>query len=335
MIADTVPGTKILVGGVVEHTPAEAAHVLAVCIGRVQHPGVAQRMLLPVGPIVKGLCGVHMAIALRDQQWLVPFAHNVLFPLYAGVVSRMGKVVKGVHILQKTALFQIPDAGGGPAGIQSVGNGICSGIEGVVILAFVDAYPPQDNTGMIPVLQNHLLQHMACQVLPGCVTDVLPAGQLREDQKPHFITGIQKMLALGIVAGAHGIAAQLLLQDAGILPLQALRGGIADIRVALMPVQTPQKGLFPVQIEAVRPENRRAEAETGLAHVQRLPLFIQQLRHAGIEHRCFRCPGCRIRQGNACVDLRRLGKEFGFHGLPSRILQRQAQLSIFPGPVQL
>ena len=187
--------------------------------------------------------------------------------------------------------------------------------------------------------------------------DVLNAARLVESRSTHPIA----RAIMKTAPGSHGFALEaveskeipgkglsaehkgrtllvgnaLLLQDAGILPLQALRGGIADIRVALMPVQTSQKGLFPVQIEAVRPENRRAEAETGPAHVQRLPLFIQQLRHASIEHRCFRCPGCRIRQGNARVDLRRLGKEFGFHGLPGRILQRQAQLSIFPGPVQL
>ena len=63
VIADTVAGAEILVGGIIKHTPAEAARMLSICVGGVQHPRMAQGMLLPVRGIVTGLGGVHVAVA--------------------------------------------------------------------------------------------------------------------------------------------------------------------------------------------------------------------------------------------------------------------------------
>lgn len=100
---------------------------------------------------------------------------------------------------------------------------------------------------MIAVLQEHLLQHLAGGVLPVVVPDVLPARQFSEHQQTPPVALVQKILALGVVAGAHSGAVQLLLQNAGILPLQAFRCGVTDVRVALVSVQTPQKGLLPLR----------------------------------------------------------------------------------------
>ena len=89
---------------------------------------------------------------------------------------------------------------------------------------------------------------------------MLPAGHLHEHQQAQLIAGIQKSRALGVVAGAHCIAAQLLFQQLGIQLLNAVRHGIALIGVALMPVQAPQLHPLAIQIKAPGHELDGAEA---------------------------------------------------------------------------
>ena len=84
-------------------------------------------------------------------------------------------------------------------------------------------------------------------------------------------------------------------QNSCVLPLQMLRGGVADIGVALVPVQPPEEGLFPVEIKAVCLKFNAAEAEALPHPVNDCAAFIQQLRHAGIERGTVTVPesGCR------------------------------------------
>ena len=84
VVADAVPGAEVLVGLVIEHTPAKAPGVLPAGIGGVLYPDVPQGVLLPVRTIVKGFGGVHMAVALRDEQRLAHIRGHVLFGLCAG-----------------------------------------------------------------------------------------------------------------------------------------------------------------------------------------------------------------------------------------------------------
>ena len=51
----------------------------------------------------------------------------------------------------------VSHAGGGTAGVQLVGDLVGAVIESIVIHALVDAHAPQDDAGMIAVLQDHLL----------------------------------------------------------------------------------------------------------------------------------------------------------------------------------
>ena len=51
----------------------------------------------------------------------------------------------------------VSHAGGGTAGVQLVGDLVGAVIENIVIHALVDAHAPQDDAGMIAVLQDHLL----------------------------------------------------------------------------------------------------------------------------------------------------------------------------------
>ena len=95
-------------------------------------------------------------------------------------------------------------------------------------------------------MQDHLSQHFAGTVLPCGVADVLPAGQLGKDKQSQLVTFVQKVLALRVMTGADGVAVQLVFQNAGIVALQALRRGVADVRVALVAVESAQERLFPI-----------------------------------------------------------------------------------------
>lgn len=204
-------------GLVVEHTPAKAPGVLTAGVGGVLYPDVPQGVFLPVRAIVKGFGGVHMAVALRDEQRLAHIRGHILFGLCTGRYAVVGKIVVGVDVLQQMALFQIPHTGGGAAGVQLMGDFVGAGVEGIVVHALVDAHAPQDDAGVAAVLQEHLLQHLAGGVLPVVVPDVLPARQFGEHQQTLPVALVQKIWTLGIVTGAHGGAVQLLLQNAYIL----------------------------------------------------------------------------------------------------------------------
>ena len=128
---------------------------------------------------------------------------------------------------------------------------------------------------MVAVLEDHVLHIFQGLVDPHIVADVLPAGDLGEDQDASAVALVQEMVALGIVGGADRVAAQLLLKDTGILPLKALGGGVAHVGIALMPVQTPHEGLLSVQVQAVGPEFHGAEAEFDAAGVQDAAVLLQ------------------------------------------------------------
>ena len=300
--------------------------MFAIGIGIIQHPGVAQGLLLTLFPAVIGLGGEHMSIVFRDQQGFAGIRCHVLFCLDTRRGAVVGEIVVGVDILQQMALFQIPHAGGGPAGIQPVGQGIGAGVQLVIVLTLVDAHPPQHNGRVAPVLQNHLPHILHRLINPVLAADVLPAGDFGEHQQTAAVAFIQEILALGIVAGADRVAAQLLLQNAGILPLHGFRGGVAHIGEALMAVEAPQEGLFAVEIKPVPPEFRRAETEGGAAAIQLAAIGGQQYRGAGVQRGAFRVP----RGG-----VGHLGGKAGFSGalffLPDHRPRPGAQLHPNPG----
>ena len=144
------------------------------------------------------------------------------------------------------AFSQIPHTGGCAARVKLVCNFIRSVVKFIVVHTLIDAHAPQDNAGVAAVLQDHLSQHFAGAVLPCGVADVLPAGQLGKDKQSQLVTFVQKVLALRVMTGADGVAVQLVFQNAGIVALQTLRRGVADVRVALVAVESAQERLFPV-----------------------------------------------------------------------------------------
>lgn len=105
---------------------------------------------------------------------------------------------------------------------------------------------------MVAVLQHHLPGVFHRLIFPVFSAYVLPAGNFREHQQSQSVAFVDKILALGIVGSAHRHAGKLLLQNPRVLPLEPLRNGVAHIRPALVPVQSPQESFLPVQVEAVR-----------------------------------------------------------------------------------
>ena len=115
---------------------------------------------------------------------------------------------------------------------------------------------------------------------------------------------------------------QLLLQNAGILPLQAFRCGVADVRVALVSVQTPQKGLFAVEVKAIRPELRRAETKRHLFAVDGLSGCVQKLCNGMMQNRVLCVP-------RLCIRHRKLHLP-GFCRLCGMLCQQGAVCSLQP-----
>ena len=104
---------------------------------------------------------------------------------------------------------------------------------------------------------------------------MLPAGNFGEHQQAYFVAPVDEVVALGIVAGAHRVAAQLVLQDVRVQPLSPGGHGIAHVGPALVPVQPSQPHSPAVEIKPVRPKFHPAEAETHTALVHDQPLLQQ------------------------------------------------------------
>ncbi|MNE96518.1 hypothetical protein D3C80_1947280 [compost metagenome] len=65
---------------------------------------------------------------------------------------------------------------------------------------------------MIPVLHNHFFNIAANGLFPFIIVfDMLPAGRFCEHKQSHTVTGIQKVLRLGIMRGADRVDMQLFL----------------------------------------------------------------------------------------------------------------------------
>ena len=134
-----------------------------------------------------------------------------------------------------------------PRVVQQMCQFVRTRIEIVIILRFVDPHPPQNDRGMIPIAPDHFPDVANRDVLPLQVPDVLPAGDLFENQQSKFIAGVQKIRRLWIVRGTDNVAMQVVLQYPRIAALNARRHGPADVRKRLMPVQPAQFHVSAVQ----------------------------------------------------------------------------------------
>ena len=216
-----------------------------------------------------------MPVVLGDQIGLGHVRSDVGFFSAAGGLAVVGKVVVGIHVLQKSALLQIAHAAGLPVRVQLVGNGVGYRVQLVVVCGLVDPHAPQDHGWVVAVLHDHLMHVGLCLLLPGFIPQMLPAGDLGEHQQPQLVAPVHKMLGLGIMGGAHGVQPQLPAQDIGVQPLHGCRHSVAHIGVGLVAVQAPELELSPVQIVAVRAKLRAPEAEPDRPAVQNQVTGVQ------------------------------------------------------------
>ena len=89
-------------------------------------------------------------------------------------------------------------------------QGIGPRIELVIIHGFINANAPNDDGGVIAILQDHVLNVSKGLLLPLLIPNMLPARHLREYEKTKLITAVQKILALRIMGCADCIDAKLL-----------------------------------------------------------------------------------------------------------------------------
>ena len=127
-----------------------------------------------------------------------------------------------------------------------MGNTVCHAVQLVIVLTFVDPHTPQNDAGVISVLQHHLPGVFHGLLFPVRAADVLPAGNLREHQQTEAVALVKEIVTLGVVGGAHRDTSQFFLEDSSVLPLETFWSGVADVGPALVPVQPPQEGLLPI-----------------------------------------------------------------------------------------
>ena len=138
-----------------------------------------------------------------------------------------------------------------------MGDRVGPDVERIVILGFVDPDAPQYDRRVVPVLQHHLFHVLTGDVLPGFVSDMLPARDLGKDQESQLVAGVDEGLGLRIMGSPDDRAAELFLEDPGVFPLQGVADGISDVRIALVSVETSHNDSFAVEIESVRLEADR------------------------------------------------------------------------------
>jgi len=158
--------------------------------------------------------------------------------------------------------WKVTDAAGLARRIELMGECVGARIEIVVISGFVDANSPQDDRWMIPVATDHAPNVVDGDILPGGVSDVLPARNFFQDEQADFIAGIKKMTRLRVMRGADDVALEFVTQDVGIAALRTAGHRLANEGKGLMPVEAAQLDDFAVELEAVIGELGFAEAET-------------------------------------------------------------------------
>src|SRR5882724_6181721 len=152
-----------------------------------------------------------------------------------------------------------------------MGEGVGACIEVVIVTRLVDAHAPQDDRRMVPVPADHAAHVVHCQVLPRCISDVLPAGNLLQHEQAQLIASVEKMAGLRVVRGAYDVALQLLAQDLRIAALHALRHGGTGEWKGLMTVQPPKLDDLAIELKAALREVRASKAEAALILIDDLP----------------------------------------------------------------
>src|SRR5918998_244247 len=183
VVADSVARAEVGVRVVVEGAPADPARKPIVYPENVVHAGVAQRVLLRPLRIVGALGREHVPDELRVQ--------------VEGVARRRDEV--GVEIVNAEDVFEqlrveeVADAARLAGIVQRVGDPVGPRVEYVIILRLVDPHAPENDRRVVPVPPDHRLYVPAGELFPALVADMLPTGDLLEDQEAYFVAAVQEV----------------------------------------------------------------------------------------------------------------------------------------------
>ena len=278
VIAKPVSGTEVGVGVVVERTPANAPRILGIRRKLVMNTSMTNGVLSEALHIVDGLGGIGVTHEFSIQ--------------VAGVIRRLqweSEVVHGKHIFQELRLLGIADPPGLARRIKLMRQGVRPRVKVMIVPGFVDAHTPQNDRRMVPVAPDHPGDVVDRKLLPSLIADVLPSGDLFQNEQTHLVAGVEEMTRLRVVGGADDIALELFPKYLGIATLTTPRHCLAREWERLVPVEAAKLDYFTVQLKAMI-------SETGLPKTKATGILIEYLgpslqTHAnGVEIRLFKIP---------------------------------------------
>src|SRR5216683_5876522 len=142
---------------------------------------------------------------------------------------------------------------------------------------------------MVPIATNHATDIVDSDVLPGNVADVLPAGDLFENEQAQFVAGVEEVPRLRIVRRTDDVALEAVAQNLRVAALHAGGHRLSNKRECLMAVESAQLDDLAVEREPSRREPRLAESHAAAVPVDGRA-FIQQLHVDPIQLGIFEIP---------------------------------------------
>jgi len=182
VITNSVARTEIAVGIVIEGAPANPASILHIGRQLVMDAGMSQGVLGEALHLVDRLRGISVADKFRIQ-----------IPRMVRRSQRKTEIVHGEDVLQELRFLEVANSARLARGVKLMSQRVRASIEIMVVFGFVDAHTPEDDRGMIPVAANHAAYIVDGDLLPSFVADVLPAGDLFQNEKADFVAGVEKM----------------------------------------------------------------------------------------------------------------------------------------------
>src|SRR5579871_5423696 len=195
-------------------------------------------------------------------------------------LQRESEIVHRENVFEKFRPLKISDPAGLPRRIELVRHGIGPRVEIMIIERLVDAHSPQHNRWPVPIAADHPANIVDGQILPCCVTNVLPSRNLFQDKEADFIAGVKEMPRLRIVRRPHDIAMELVAENIGITTLRATGHRLPDERECLMTVKPAQFDYFAVKFKTAIGEFSVPETEAPRVLVEHLASLQQSHANA-------------------------------------------------------
>src|SRR6266404_3722619 len=142
---------------------------------------------------------------------------------------------------------------------------------------------------MVPVATNHATHVVDGELLPRLIPNVLPAGNLFQDEETDFVASVEKMARLWIVRSPDDVALELVAQNLGIAALNAAGHGLSNERKSLMTIEASELDDFAVKLKTMIGKLRLATTKAAGVFINHLGP-TQQTDANGIEISIFEVP---------------------------------------------